>query len=301
MLIIFLCFVLFCIRISRSCGLVLITHRNDNRELFSSWMLAEYSPPHPSSPEDLLLTQVPRLVVKLDRVIKYDRLVLVYVGAGFESLFKIIQGCAQAWLSLLFLDHPLLEPGDPLGFLTIVRETNKQLFFKSQKVNCKHTGGECLESSKTHWFAAPGFSLYSSEPMHSKAHQVSAHWDRLHKSGFLPVVIHHLWFLWETEDQLLFITRSTMNKTNESPKPHSLLRSSFLKPRPQMQSGNAEGPVEKSLCFVNTLEMTDSHLGSDFSGKSKFNWHINWAGVYLSEKKNAQCWPSFKIWSLNEE
>lgn len=76
-----------------------------------------------------------------------------------------------------------------------------------------------------------------------------------------------------------------MNKTNESPKPHSLLRSSFLKPRPQMQSGNTEGPVEKSLCFVNTLEMTDSHLGSDFSGKSKFNWHINWAGVYLSEKK----------------
>lgn len=42
---------------------------------------------------------------------------------------------------------------------------------------------------------------------------------------------------------------------------------------------------EKSPCFVNALEMTELQPGSDLSGKSKFNWNINWAGVYLSGKK----------------
>lgn len=172
-----------------------------------------------------------------------DIFMSVHVGTSFGFLvnfpFKLFQGCAYLCLSPLFIPHVLVA-GTFLYCLILLTsspdlvanegsclffgKTISNYFFRSWKFNHKCIGGEFLKSNKTHWFATFGRPLYPGELMYSKAHQVGAHWDRLHKNCSLPVVIHRLFSLWKAKDRLIYHKinhEKDKQMTTPSPIPYS--------------------------------------------------------------------------------
>lgn len=115
--------------------------------------------------------------------------------------------------------------------------------------------------------------------MYSEAHQVGAHGDRLLESCSIPFIIHRLLFLVETKDNLLFIKRSIMYKTNKwflqpwlfSPVCQSLGITFLFTPEWRYKK-KTEG---KSIYFLSCERMIQLYIVWGFPGKDTTLWCRN--------------------------